>query len=253
MIELPQENIYAHTKKLKFLIKNIDEFIKTKNRKINILDFGCGNGAAISQYLIRDEVNLYGVDIHDESIEFANKNFGKANAVFLKEIPKGILFDIIVYADVLEHLESPAKFLIQHYELLKEDGIILGSIPNGYGPFEIEKKITTILGLEALVQYLIRLKRKIKNSSAEQIPYNFESGHVNFFTLKKFKKLLENCGFKLTNLDKGGFIGAPFSDRILGKFNFFIHYNIKLGEILPYWLVSTWYFKAVKITSVQNN
>lgn len=246
MTELPKENIYAHTKKLKFLLKNIDEFITIKKRRINILDFGCGNGSAISQYLIRDEVNLFGVDIHDDSIDYANKNFGKPNAKFLKEIPKDILFDIIIYADVLEHLENPNSFLKQHFNLLKDDGIILGSIPNGYGPFEIEKKITNLLGLETFIQYLIKLKRKIKKLSIETIPYNFESGHINFFTLKKFKNLLNNCGFKLIKLEKGGFIGAPFSDRILGKFEAFIRFNIRLGEILPYWLVSTWYFKAEK-------
>ncbi len=250
MNNLPKKNIYAHTKKLKFLISNIDEYIKIKNRKINILDFGCGNGSAISQYLIRPEVNLYGVDIHDESIDYANRHFRSSNAIFLKEIPKNVLFDIIIYADVLEHLENPENFLKEHSKLLKDDGIILGSIPNGYGPFEIEKKLTYYLGLESLVSVLIKIKQKFKNKNSETIPYNFESGHVNFFTQKKFRDLLSKSGFQLDKIEKGGFIGAPFSDRILGKFNSFINFNIKLGNLLPLWMVSTWYFKAHKISKV---
>lgn len=250
MKNLPQENIYGHTKKLLFILENINEYKRINDDEIIILDFGCGNGTAITQFIIQQGIKVYGIDIHDESLEYAEKNFGSENAFFSKEIPKDVLFDIIIYSDVLEHIENPEKILTEHNKILKKNGLILGSVPNGFGPFEIEKKITTILGLEKLIQLFIRIKRMIKKNSylKEEIPYNFASGHVNFFTINKLNKLFNDCGFIIEKIEKGGFIGAPFTDRIFGKSKTFIDFNIKIAQRLPLWLVSTWYFKAKKIS-----
>ena len=40
---------------------------------------------------------------------------------------------------MLEHLNDPEKVLFELKQKLKKDGLILGSIPNGYGLTEIEK------------------------------------------------------------------------------------------------------------------
>jgi len=246
-MELPKENIYGHTKKLKFILKNIEEYKRNNSLPIKILDFGCGNGEAVTKYLIQNDTIVYGVDIHENSIEYAKAKFGNENAIFQKFLPENIEFDIIIYADVLEHLTNPLSFLKEHFRLLKKGGIVLGSLPNGFGPFEIEKKITKYLGLDFLVEVLINLKRKIKkNKTNEPIPYNEDSGHVNFFTLSKLKKLFEDSGYKVVKFENGPFIGAPMSERLLKHFNFFIDLNLLIGEKLPYWLVSTWYFKLIK-------
>jgi SAM-dependent methyltransferase len=246
-MQLPEENIYGHTKKLKFILKNIEEYKKQSNLPIKILDFGCGNGEAVTKYLIQSDTIVYGIDIHDESIEYAKNKFSCDNAIFQKDLPSNVEFDVIVYADVLEHLENPLKFLREHFPLLKKGGIVLGSLPNGYGPFEIEKKITKYLGMDLLIKLLINFKRKLKKSeSLELIPYNEESGHVNFFTLKKLRKLFEDAGYKVEKIENGPFIGAPMSERFIKHFNSLIKFNVSIGEKLPHWLVSTWYFKLIK-------
>lgn len=48
---LPKENVYGHTKKLRFILEHIDRYTNLHGKPITILDFGCGNGTAVSQYL----------------------------------------------------------------------------------------------------------------------------------------------------------------------------------------------------------
>lgn len=78
---------------------------------------------------------------------------------FFGHVPEGIIFDVIVYADILEHLEDPLTVLQQHRNLLQEKGIIIGSVPNGYGLFEVEKRIDKWLRLSTAIQLAGKVKK----------------------------------------------------------------------------------------------
>ena len=259
MLNLPPENEYGHTKKLIYIlsvIKKHERRLARSDSSFLMLDFGCGNGAAVSQYLIKSmEGGKYlGVDIHEPSLKHAQQNFSNAHARFVKHIPANDRFDIIVYADILEHLANPGDILKSHYAMLKDDGCIVGSIPNGYGAFENEKRLDRWLGLSRLLWLLSRLKRLLvgaRHASAEVIhhdviPYNIDSGHLQFFTKKALFALLHDAGFEVVDFTNGVFLGAPvLTERFLlrGKA---IKWNAKVADYLPSWMASTWYFTAVK-------
>ena len=256
MLNLPPENIYAHTKKLVYILSVIEKHARRLSQPdstLSLLDFGCGNGAAVSHYLIKSiksEGGEYlGVDIHEPSLNYAQRNFSDAHARFMKHIPNNYRFDIIVYADILEHLAEPGDILGRHYAMLKDDGCIVGAIPNGYGPFEIEKRIDRWVGLSRLLQLMFRLKRLLvgaRHDSAEVIPYNMASGHVQFFTKKAFFTLLHNAGFEVVDFMNGAFLGAPIAERFLLRGGTITKWNTKVADYLPSWMVSTWYFSAAK-------
>ncbi len=250
MIPLPTENIYGHTKKLKFILDTVESRRRKKRKNPVLLDFGCGNGRAVSQYLIRDGIRYFGVDIHKPSIEYAEKRFAKENTVFAEAIPDDIAFDIIVYADILEHLEDPVSVLRSHRRRLKPNGIIVGAVPNGFGPFENEKRLDNLLGLSRAVSILGKLKRKLKKSRGRAkkpgIPYNYDSGHVIFFTKSMLFSTLESAGFAIRNFQNGAFLGAPLTERFLLRHKKIIGLNAVLADDLPFWAVSTWYFTAIK-------
>ncbi len=250
-IGLPEENIYAHTKKLNYIIDQINHYMSLNRQPITLLDFGCGNGSAVSKYLIRKGVEYYGVDIHEDSLNYAQQNFANQNAFFLDHLPEGILFDLIVYADVLEHLYRPLDTLHEHRKYLKENGLIIGSVPNGYGPFEMEKRFDQWFKISSFLISMINLKRQLTGkqpvtTTQNPLPYNFDSGHVRFYTKRSLSKLLDQAGFKIEDFKKGSFIGAPLSEWLFLHGKRITRWNAKIADIMPYWAVSTWYFIAKK-------
>lgn len=247
---LPEENIYGHTKKLIFITEHLNRYMSIHGKPISVLDFGCGNGKAVSQFLIQEGVHYYGVDTHEPSLNYARKHFANENAVFLKNAPEGIPFDVIVYADILEHLDDPVSILRQHCNLLKNGGIIIGSVPNGFGPFEIEKRLDKWFRLSSALLLAVKVKRKLVNNRASEgtvlIPYNFNSGHLQFFTKKSLFSTLQRGGFQVECFKNGAFIGAPLSEQFFLVGERIAKLNARVADFLPYWAVSTWYFTARK-------
>ena len=251
MRSLPKENIYGHTKKLKFILEHFNGYMNLHGEPISVFDFGCGNGTAVSQFLIQEGVRYYGVDYHEPSLSYARKHYQHKNTTFLNRIPEGILFDVIVYADILEHLENPLAVLQEHSNMLKEGGMIIGSVPNGRGPFEKEKRVDKLLALSAGIRLATNVKKRLirpRPLRTEIIPYNSDSGHAQLFSRRSLFSTLNQGGFEIECFGKGGFLGGPLSERVL-RGAWIQNMNSKIGDFLPYWAVSTWYFTARKKTS----
>lgn len=247
---LPPENIYGHTKKLRFIREECGRFARETGRPLEtltMLDFGCGNGSAVSQYLVELGCRFTGVDIHPPSLEFARANYAGTNAEFLSpEELKGRKFDILVYADVLEHLDRPLDFLGDHVRnLLNPGGVIIGSVPNGYGPFENEKRIDRVLDLTPRLMGLFALRRRLLGKpDREMPPYNHDSGHVQFFTKGSLLRLLKDAGLEPEKFANGAFLGAPFSEQTVLRGTKAAELNVAVADYLPHWAVSTWLFTA---------
>lgn len=249
----PQENAYGHTRKLKYILQELEALQQRLGRPIRVLDFGCGNGEDVSRHIIEKGYDYCGVDMHSPSLEYAISHFACGHAEFFSAVPEGKTFDAIVYADVLEHLDEPLQLLLQHWQLLAPQGVMIASLPNGYGPFENEKRLESLPGFAKGLALLGCIKRFILRQQAdysaplERPPYNFESGHVQFFTKRALLKLISKAGFQLQNFAHGSVFCGPLSDRLFIRFRGAIEPNVRFGAKLPYWAVSTWYFTARKV------
>lgn len=249
---LPPENAYGHTKKLRFILDALREFRAEQQRPLQVMDFGCGNGAAVTRFLAAPDMDLHGVDIHAPSLGYARATFGGSGIHFHKEVPPDIWFDAIVYADVLEHLDDPESFVRDHVARLIPGGMVIGAIPNGYGPFEMEHRVNRILPLRHLAAGAAHLRRKARKAVALQaepsivkgtpLPYNHQSGHVIFFTRRRLRELLRSAGLTLTAFSHGSVFCGPFSTPLIR--GSLVRANVRLADGLPYWAVSTWYFAA---------
>ena len=154
---------------------------------------------------------------------------------------------------MLEHLDAPSTLLQEHRRLLAPGGLIALSVPNGYGPFEIESWIYRRLhgdsvrsALQATVAFLQRAFAPHR-LSAPAVPYNRESGHVQFFTQRALERLLASAGFVMIDRAHGAFLGGVFSARILNRSGALIRWNAALGSRLPSWAVSSWYVTAEQV------
>jgi len=236
----PIEDCYATKKKILIFRENINLFRKQK-KKLNILDYGCGNANDCGKYLFNDVDKYYGYDIHTPSLDYARKYYKQKNIKFNNTIPN-FKFDIIIISEVLEHLDQPNETLSYLKSKLRNDGIILGSVPNGFGLTEIEKFIIHKFYIYKIAKFIYRIfKRKTKNIS--KIPFNYDSGHIQFFTLASFKKIIKNCNLQIEFIRNGTLLGADLSGSTLLKPEIMKKINTKIADFIPSFMSATWIFK----------
>ena len=108
--------------------KIIDQIISSINlkKKKNILDFGAGSGVNL------DMLKKHGlVDIHEQN-KYARaviKKERKIKNLYSTLKIKKNFYDLILLADVIEHVKQPKKLLKDLKKFLKKDGHILITVP----------------------------------------------------------------------------------------------------------------------------
>lgn len=245
---LPIEDCYASAKKMAWFRTRLDAQRRRLGRPLAILDFGCGSAAHAGRYLMNDIDHYTGIDIHEPSLGYARAHFAGPRARFEAEIPEGERFDIIIACEVLEHLDHPDAVLgglvARH---LRPEGRVIGSVPNGYGLTEIEKKIDQTLGLYRGLRWLVRLARRIRGAGdparAAAIPYNYESGHVQFYTSGQLRRVAQAGGLDLAGLVNGTLMGADLSGSTILRPGAMIRANVRIADWLPNWAAATWFFE----------
>ena len=127
-------------KRLDFVVRSIRNHINRTNLKG--LDLGCGKGN-IAVPVASIGYSMVGIDISSENTEeVKSKQITEDNPMFLvgdaENIPlKKGNFDFVVHAEVLEHLNHPERALNSINDVLKEEGLLIVSVPNGYGPYSL--------------------------------------------------------------------------------------------------------------------
>lgn len=246
---LPDEDIFGNAKKIRFILPIVTRLREKLGRDVSVLDFGCGNALGVGQYLIGDGIKYIGVDFHEPSLSFARQHFGGPNAEFLDAVPKDRTFDVIIYADVLEHVPDPLAIVQAYSQQLALGGMLIWSVPNGYGPCEIEKFIDQHLRLYQILRFAKRAVLRLMGRSLQvfpTVPYNNECGHVVFFTLRSLRRLASDAGFRIVQIAHGGFVGADLTGNTIFASRRFVEWNIRVADRLPSWMVSNWYLILVK-------
>jgi len=153
---------------------------KKGEKRGSILDVGCGLG----EFLIvaRDAGwDAKGVELSKYSADIAKKKFkldvfnGRLDDVNTTGKFKE-KFDVITMIEVIEHLPNPLENLKKCHELLKHQGIIV--IQTG----DVESLYSKIKG--------------------KNWPY-YLAGHLNYFSRRTLKRMLEKAGFEVIKIYSG--------------------------------------------------
>jgi len=172
--------------------KELLDLIPLENRNGNVLEIGAGAGDTLLYAKEKEFAkNIYGVELCN--IENSNQT----NSIFSNFIIGNIetlelpfdknSFDVIICGDVLEHLVDPYKVLKVLKTYLKEDGVMVASIPN-IREFKTMKKI------------FFDGDFKYEDSGI------LDRTHLRFFTKKNIIDLFKNEGFdilKVVSSNKG--------------------------------------------------
>jgi SAM-dependent methyltransferase len=256
------ENVFGHTHKVTLLRRSC-EALRVQRSPLRILDVGCGSGYAVTRFLGSADDEVLGIDLHPPNIEYANAHFRRTGLGFECRDAASLVhsretFDVIVLADVLEHLDKPADLLAECRRLLAADGLLLVSIPNGHGPFELESALARLpyLGPALLwcVDHAVAVLNKygpLRGSwtralsvAPADLPYNDESGHVQFFRRRSAEELLRAAGFRIAKFTNISFLSGPFTNYWFGASPRFCRWNVGIAASLPSRLVSGWFMEC---------
>jgi ubiquinone biosynthesis O-methyltransferase len=220
---------------------------------IKVLDIGCGTGS-VSIPLASLGFSVKGIDIDEESIRWAKQHNPFKNAEFevgdAERLEIQDKFDVILCASILEHLVQPDKTLVRCANLLKNDGILVIVVPNGYGFHELTNRyilpLSERLGIHHILKALtlgkVKMLCEVGDCHSQPITLNMNSPHVNFFTLRKLKSLLATSNFTIVSKEHSNVVSGTRPLSFVFRRRKLLEYiDWKIADILPSFLVSGWY------------
>jgi 2-polyprenyl-3-methyl-5-hydroxy-6-metoxy-1,4-benzoquinol methylase len=145
-----------------------------------ILDVGCATGY-VGAELKKLGAYVVGTDISDKAVEIAKKQLDEAHTVEAGDIlPRdfsGPYFDLILCAEVIEHVFEPVELLRLINANLNSDGVVIITTPN-------------------FMTWTNRLKFLFgKFHYTAQGMFDF--GHIRFFTYEYLQEVLLASGFRI--------------------------------------------------------
>lgn len=150
----------------------------------SLLDVGCGAG--MTGLMVRErnpDAVLHGVEPDAALAKLAERHFDNVlseridDEDTLQTLAERAPYDVIVCADVLEHLADPARVLSRLVSLLSDNGVLITSIPN-------VRHISTFIHLGFLGTWPAR-DRGIHDRT-----------HLRFYARKDILQLGKNAGLK---------------------------------------------------------
>ena len=108
-------------------------FSRWIGREMKVLDLGGRDGTLTKYFSINNDVTIG--DIDSEALKFAKDKYSvKTKLVNLNEkLPfENDSFDVVVMAEVLEHLPYPKITLSEIYRILRSSGKFIGNFPLAY-------------------------------------------------------------------------------------------------------------------------
>jgi ubiquinone/menaquinone biosynthesis C-methylase UbiE len=169
--------------------------IYTKNRcdwilnhaEGTVLDCGCNDGTFTLE-LVKRGHDAVGVDILPMNINKALDNMPDIPEITSKldyyvgdieDLPfEDNTFDTVVLTEVLEHLIHPRRGLEEAHRVLKVDGKLLASVPNGYSPVPTHYSTFNIVAFQDLVSDLFNIEELETDMSSIYIVARKKTGEV---------------------------------------------------------------------------
>ncbi len=152
----------------------------------NVLEFGCGPGHMSRVLVERMRCKVTGIELDSEAASHAERYCQRVynidlDNVDILEIVENDEFDVLLFADILEHLKHPQKVLHAAYEILDKRGYVVASVPN--------------VGYCGLVGELLCGKFQYRELGL------LDETHIRFFTRQSLTSMFEENGFEIGEMD----------------------------------------------------
>lgn len=251
-----RENAYGHLKRLHWFLSQID---KTQR----ILEVGCGTGFMITLPLATLGYSIQGLDRDHASIVYG-KNLLSHHGIDpeiirtknLEELDGKV--DVIILSEVLEHIPDQEQSILFNgiSAKLRPGGLLLITVPNGYGWFEMESFLWNRVGLGDLLHRLgidnlfIGAKHRLFGYEVDKYVSSLDSSpHVQRFTYRSIQDLLRHNGFKVVKVTGSVLFAGPFSNMAFAGIPPLMAVNNWLGSRLA--PLASGYFLASVLTDYE--
>jgi len=271
-----RETVYGIVKRVEFFIEHVEAYRRRKGleaHEVRILDVGCGTGVNVTVPLAHAGFSIMGLDLDSASIERGRLLAeGLRNIEFhcgsIEDQVVSQLRDVVICSEVLEHLQEPAIFIEKLKSVLKEGGLLLVTVPNGFGYFELDNLFwQAISRFPRLIQVLYKLeslfwgafgspehlRRRKEENEPRRLELNLstlarDTRHCQSFTRSKIDRLLESQGLRILKIRNNTFLAGNTLALFVREFDRFLAWNARAADRLPSFLVSGWLIAAEKCT-----
>lgn len=152
------------------------KYLKHKD-KGNFIDIGCASGDVLAGVREALDWQVFGTDINPEVVANVREKLqldvrvGEIENIKFDEN----FFDFIRVQDILEHVPQPLAFLKECRRIIRDDGLLYLSVPNGL----------------ADAKNLIEYYQKYHEAGFSG------AGHIYFFSKDTLNQMFKSCGFQV--------------------------------------------------------
>ena len=152
--------------------------------KTRVLDVGCGTGSMSKLLVDLRSVQLVGIEPDLERVEKARSRglevrHGIMDESALKDLGQ---FDVVVFADVLEHLPDPWSALNLARRALSANGMVIASVPN-------------------IAHWSVRWELLWGRFDYQSCGI-MDATHLRWFTERSLRNLFESAGYRVDRIQQ---------------------------------------------------
>ncbi|MBE9580069.1 MAG: class I SAM-dependent methyltransferase [Proteobacteria bacterium] len=152
-----------------------------------VLECGCGPGHMTRVLVDHFRCEVTGIEIDKDAAKeaetFCHRVIcGDLDILNLEECLEGQKFDVVVFADVLEHLKDPGRSLKQAHKILAPDSYVVISVPN--------------IAYAGLLADLLQGRFRYREKGL------LDATHLRFFTAEGLRELLTKEGYFIATWDR---------------------------------------------------
>ncbi len=163
----------------------LDQKMNKDEKKISLLEFGCGEGFFLKQAITKTNWNVHGIDFsqfgiqkwHPEIIDSCS--FGDSYDFLNNYIDENKKFNICAIRNVLEHVIDPKKLLLDLKKVLHKKGLLLITVPNDYSNVQMSA---------------------LDNGFIENDFWFSPPDHLYYFNASNIIDFAENIGYKVIDI-----------------------------------------------------
>ena len=277
-----RETVYGIVKRLDFFVQHIEAYRNRENlepQEVRVLDVGCGTGVNVTIPLANAGYSVMGLDFDPASIDRARQLArGLRNIEFIcgpvESLQSQQPFHVVICSEVLEHLQNPDVLVRQIAAALKDGGLLLVTVPNGFGYFEVdsfcwrmfsryprfvdnvlyrwESRFWKVFGSSGILR---RRKEEYRPDRLESTQSTLapDSTHYQSFTRPKIIRLLTSRGLQVIAVRNNTFLAGNLLGLVVREVDAFLAWNARVADWLPSFLVSGWLIAARKPVALDNS